>query len=77
MYFVYAFLVCLQKAKGTDAARKHTSETLKIFFSDPENRRKRSIAMKGWFDYSKLPNLLKFNGTGTLLLHVYYYNLQE
>lgn len=37
----------MQRAKGTAAARKHTSETLKAFFSDPENRRKRSIAMKG------------------------------
>lgn len=35
------------KAKGTLAARKRASETLKAFFSDPENRRKRSIAMKG------------------------------
>ncbi|XP_057530627.1 uncharacterized protein LOC130809041 [Amaranthus tricolor] len=40
-------VAAIKKAKGTDAARKHTSETLKIFFSDPENRRKRSIAMKG------------------------------
>lgn len=33
--------------------------------------------MKGWLDYSKLPIFLKFNGTGTLLLHVCYSNLQE
>ncbi|XP_048227010.1 uncharacterized protein LOC107261319 isoform X2 [Ricinus communis] len=40
-------VAAIKKAKGTVAARKHTSETLKAFFSDPENRRKRSIAMKG------------------------------
>ena len=39
----------MQKAKGTAAARKHASEALKAFFSDPENRRKRSIAMTGQF----------------------------
>lgn len=39
----------MQKAKGTAAARKRASEALKAFFSDPENRRKRSIAMKGQF----------------------------
>lgn len=42
----------MQKAKGTAAARKHASEDLKAFFRDPENRRKRSIAMKGQFMYS-------------------------
>ena len=36
-----------QKAKGTDAARKQASESMKTFFSDPENRLKRSVAMKG------------------------------
>ena len=36
-----------QKAKGSAEARKRTSEALKAFFSDPENRRKRSSAMKG------------------------------
>ncbi|KAM7252243.1 hypothetical protein ACFE04_024126 [Oxalis oulophora] len=40
-------VAAIKKAKGTAAARKHTSETLKAFFSDPENRRKRSISMKG------------------------------
>ncbi|XP_021722961.1 zinc finger protein 439-like [Chenopodium quinoa] len=40
-------VAAIKKAKGTPAARKHTSETLKNFFSDPENRRKRSISMKG------------------------------
>lgn len=39
----------MQKAKGTAAARKHASEALKAFFSNPENRHKRSIAMKGQF----------------------------
>lgn len=36
-----------QKAKGTADARKHASETMKDYFRDPENRRKRSISMKG------------------------------
>ncbi|XP_050238988.1 uncharacterized protein LOC126688366 [Mercurialis annua] len=40
-------VAAIKKAKGTAAARKHASETLKAFFSDPENRHKRSIAMKG------------------------------
>ncbi|KAJ4846722.1 hypothetical protein Tsubulata_048056 [Turnera subulata] len=40
-------LAAIKKARGTPAARKHTSESLKAFFSDPENRRKRSISMKG------------------------------
>ncbi|XP_065861401.1 uncharacterized protein [Euphorbia lathyris] len=40
-------VAAIKKAKGTAAARKHTSETLKAFFSDPENRHKRSVAMKG------------------------------
>ncbi|CAN0925907.1 DNA-binding protein HEXBP [Linum grandiflorum] len=37
----------IKKAKGSAAARMHASETLKAFFKDPENRRKRSIAMRG------------------------------
>ncbi|KAK9116860.1 hypothetical protein Sjap_015807 [Stephania japonica] len=37
----------LRKTKGTVAARKHASETMKAFFSDPESRHKRCIAMKG------------------------------
>ncbi|KAF5746685.1 hypothetical protein HS088_TW06G00857 [Tripterygium wilfordii] len=37
----------IKKAKGTAASRKRASEALKAFFSDPENRRMRSIAMKG------------------------------
>ncbi|KAL9352793.1 hypothetical protein Peur_055473 [Populus x canadensis] len=40
-------VAAIKKAKGTAAARKRASETLKAFFSDPENRKKRSIAMKG------------------------------
>ncbi|XP_062111673.1 uncharacterized protein LOC133823096 [Humulus lupulus] len=40
-------VAAIKKAKGTADARKHASEALKAFFSDPENRRKRSIAMKG------------------------------
>lgn len=39
----------MKQAKGTPAARKRASELQKAFFSDPENRRKRSIAMKGKF----------------------------
>ncbi|RXH79594.1 hypothetical protein DVH24_040741 [Malus domestica] len=35
-------VAAIKKAKGTAAARKHTSEALKAFFRDPENRRKRS-----------------------------------
>ncbi|KAG5017330.1 hypothetical protein JHK82_022955 [Glycine max] len=35
------------KAKGTVAARKHTSKIMKAYFSDPVNRQKRSMAMKG------------------------------
>lgn len=49
--FNMIFLYASQKAKGTAAARKRASEALKVFFSDPENRRKRSIAMKGEFLY--------------------------
>ncbi|EXB63823.1 hypothetical protein L484_021095 [Morus notabilis] len=40
-------VAAIKKAKGTAAARRRASEALKAFFSDPENRRKRSIAMKG------------------------------
>ncbi|KAM5567128.1 hypothetical protein ABKV19_015308 [Rosa sericea] len=40
-------VAAIKKAKGTAAARKHTSETLKAFFSDPENRRRRSVSMQG------------------------------
>nr|DAD31174.1 TPA_asm: hypothetical protein HUJ06_010025 [Nelumbo nucifera] len=40
-------VAAIKRAKGTAAARKRASESLKAFFRDPENRRKRSIAMKG------------------------------
>ncbi|OIW09663.1 hypothetical protein TanjilG_15369 [Lupinus angustifolius] len=40
-------VAAIKKAKGTVAARKHSSKTMKAFFSDPINRLKRSIAMKG------------------------------
>ncbi|KAF5443276.1 hypothetical protein F2P56_035845 [Juglans regia] len=40
-------VAAIKKAKGTAAARRRASEALKAFFSDPENRHKRSIAMKG------------------------------
>ncbi|XP_010933839.1 uncharacterized protein [Elaeis guineensis] len=37
----------IKKAKGTAEARLQASEAMKAFFGDPENRIKRSIAMKG------------------------------
>ncbi|KAL5228363.1 hypothetical protein ABZP36_016628 [Zizania latifolia] len=40
-------VAAIKRTKGTAAARKHASETQKAFFSNPENRLKRSIAMKG------------------------------
>ncbi|XP_042509915.1 uncharacterized protein LOC122085517 isoform X2 [Macadamia integrifolia] len=40
-------VAAIKRVKGTPAARKQASEALKAFFRDPENRRKRSIAMKG------------------------------
>ncbi|XP_043707404.1 uncharacterized protein LOC122656808 [Telopea speciosissima] len=40
-------VAAIKRAKGTPAARKQASEALKAFFRDPENRRKRSISMKG------------------------------
>lgn len=40
-------VAAIKKAKGTDEARKQASECMKAFFSDPENRLKRSIAMRG------------------------------
>jgi len=39
-------LLNMKRTKGTAAARKRASEIQKPFFSDPENRLKRSIAMK-------------------------------
>ncbi|KGN51207.1 uncharacterized protein LOC101211176 [Cucumis sativus] len=46
-------VAAIKKAKGSAEARKRTSEALKAFFSDPENRRKRSSAMKGVKFYCK------------------------
>ncbi|KAB1207341.1 DNA-binding protein HEXBP [Morella rubra] len=46
-------VAAIKKAKGTAAARRRASEALKAFFSDPENRHKRSIAMKGVKFYCK------------------------
>ncbi|XP_074274546.1 uncharacterized protein LOC141598708 [Silene latifolia] len=40
-------VAAIKKTKRTAAARQQASESLKTFFSDPENRRKRSISMKG------------------------------
>ncbi|CAH1417143.1 unnamed protein product [Lactuca virosa] len=46
-------VAAIKKSKGSVDARKHASETMKAFFSDPENRRKRSISMKGVDFYCK------------------------
>ncbi|TXG56413.1 hypothetical protein EZV62_017726 [Acer yangbiense] len=46
-------VAAIKKVKGTAAARKRASEAMTAFFSDPENRRKRSIAMKGVRFYCK------------------------
>lgn len=51
----------MQKAKGTVAARKHTSKVMKAFFSDPINRQKRSIAMKGHFHIPALVSSLQLD----------------
>ncbi|KAL8518783.1 hypothetical protein ACS0TY_009948 [Phlomoides rotata] len=40
-------VAAIKRTKGTAAARNHASEAMKRYFSDPENRRKRSISMKG------------------------------
>ncbi|KAL3824164.1 hypothetical protein ACJIZ3_020193 [Penstemon smallii] len=40
-------VAAIKKSKGTAAARKHASEAMKSYFSDPDNRLKRSIAMRG------------------------------
>ncbi|KAL6839815.1 hypothetical protein ACP4OV_029625 [Aristida adscensionis] len=39
-------VAAIKRTRGTTAARKHASETQKAFFRNPENRLKRSIAMK-------------------------------
>lgn len=43
-----------QRTKGTTAARNRASEGMRSYFSDPENRLKRSISMKGLFDFDIL-----------------------
>lgn len=43
----------MKRAKRTAAARQHISETLKVFFSNPENRLKRSLSMKGESKHQK------------------------
>ncbi|KAL5988633.1 hypothetical protein ACLOJK_026731 [Asimina triloba] len=40
-------VAAIKRAKRRPAARKRASEAMKTFFSDPENRRKRSLYMKG------------------------------
>ncbi|XP_064996711.1 uncharacterized protein LOC135632157 isoform X1 [Musa acuminata AAA Group] len=40
-------IAAIKKTKGTPEARERASEASKAFFRDPENRLKRSIAMKG------------------------------
>uniref|UniRef100_A0A453F815 CCHC-type domain-containing protein n=1 Tax=Aegilops tauschii subsp. strangulata TaxID=200361 RepID=A0A453F815_AEGTS len=40
-------VAAIKRTKGTAAARNQASEKQKAFFRDPENRLKRSIAMKG------------------------------
>ncbi|KAI3818179.1 hypothetical protein L1987_11982 [Smallanthus sonchifolius] len=40
-------VAAIKKAKGSADARKRASESMKAFFSDPENRHKRSSSMKG------------------------------
>ncbi|KAC9839119.1 hypothetical protein E3N88_45187 [Mikania micrantha] len=40
-------VAAIKKSKGSSDARKRASESMKTFFSDPENRLKRSISMKG------------------------------
>ncbi|XP_078152397.1 zinc knuckle (CCHC-type) family protein isoform X2 [Carex rostrata] len=40
-------IASIKKTKGAPEARKQASEVMKIFFSDPENRRKRSLSLKG------------------------------
>ncbi|KAG4921174.1 hypothetical protein JHK84_050035 [Glycine max] len=40
-------VAAIKKAKGTVAARKHSSKIMKAYYSDPVNRQKRSMALKG------------------------------
>ncbi|KAL4586852.1 hypothetical protein LXL04_011497 [Taraxacum kok-saghyz] len=46
-------VAAIKKSKGSDDARKRASESMKAFFSDPENRHRRSISMKGVDFYCK------------------------
>ncbi|CAA0403826.1 unnamed protein product [Arabidopsis thaliana] len=46
-------VAAIKKAKGTPAARKHASESMKAFFSNPVNREQRSLSMKGTKFYCK------------------------
>ncbi|KAM7487401.1 hypothetical protein LguiB_024885 [Lonicera macranthoides] len=46
-------VAAIKKAKGAADARKRASEAMKDFFRDPENRRRRSISMKGVKFYCK------------------------
>ncbi|CAA7059056.1 unnamed protein product [Microthlaspi erraticum] len=46
-------VAAIKKAKGTPAARKHASDSMKTFFSKPENREQRSLSMKGIKFYCK------------------------
>ncbi|XP_009758351.1 uncharacterized protein [Nicotiana sylvestris] len=46
-------VAAIKKAKGTPAARKRASDSMKDYFRDPDNRRKRSISMKGVKFYCK------------------------
>nr|GMD28735.1 uncharacterized protein LOC109166374 isoform X1 [Ipomoea batatas] len=57
-------VAAIKKAKGTAAARKRASDAMKNYFRDPENRRKRSLSMKGPFLLLPL-----------LLLHCYNQNI--
>lgn len=46
-------VAAIKKSKGSVDARKRASESMKAFFSDPENRLKRSLSMKGVDFYCK------------------------
>ncbi|VVA20427.1 PREDICTED: zinc [Prunus dulcis] len=69
-------VAAIKKAKGTAAARKRASEALKVFFSDPENRRKRSIAMKGEFLYF-IARLLLRTALFELVYHAFPYVVSD
>ncbi|XP_047323554.1 uncharacterized protein LOC124927226 [Impatiens glandulifera] len=46
-------VAAIKKTKGMPTARKQASESMKAFFKNPENRRMRSISMKGVKFYCK------------------------